>query len=86
MPLTLCALDKMDKQMGGLYLAGGVVLKRFLHFLKGFPADDSFMGVVNVVLVAFPVVPHGFVGERVCDVFLLKEAGPHVPLIGKDVP
>ena len=83
---ALGTLDAVDKQVGFLFLRGCSALKRFLYFLKGFPADDSLMSVVDVVLVTFPVVPHGFVGERVCDVFLLKEAVPNVPLIGKDVP
>ena len=62
-----------------------MVLKGLLYFLEVFPADDSLMSVVDVVLVTFPVVPHGFVGERVRNVFLLKETVANVSLVGKNV-
>ena len=85
MAAALGTLDAVDKQVGFLFLRGCSALKRFLYFLKGFPADDSLMSVVDVVLVTFPVVPHGFVGERVRNVFLLKETVANVSLVGKNV-
>ena len=75
----------MNKEVGSFGPAGRLVLKGLLYFLEVFPADDCLVGVVNVVLVALPMVPHGFVGERVRNVFLLKETVANVSLVGKNV-
>ena len=62
-----------------------VSLKQYLGFFKGFFADNSFMGVLDIVLQTFSMVDFSLFGEKVRGVVFLQTGIPCVAFIGKQV-
>ena len=62
-----------------------VSLKQYLGFFKGFFADNSFMGVLDIVLQTFPMVDFSLFGEKVRGVVFLQTGIPCVAFVGEQV-